>query len=96
MTVARALVDCGIRATPIESAIQTATLNRASEHLANGLLELPQQKTPRRGGGALLGLLQGGERPYREIVPISPRQNPPFRRVFLSLSIRSCSLTRPN
>ena len=26
-----------------------------------GLLEPPQQKTPRRGGGALLGLLQGGE-----------------------------------
>jgi hypothetical protein len=25
------------------------------------LLEPPQQKTPRRGGGALLGLLQGGE-----------------------------------
>ena len=57
-----------------------------------------QQKTPRRGGGALLGLLQGGDpsRASDENRRHFQRKNPALQRVFvLHISQLKLSSNRP-
>ncbi|HET8638709.1 MAG TPA: tyrosine-type recombinase/integrase, partial [Solirubrobacterales bacterium] len=61
MTGAQALEDWRISGASPDSTDAEGSFIQHSESHAFRVGEPDQQKTPRRGGGALLGLLQGGE-----------------------------------